>query len=58
MSWPYSDIVPDNGYPSDTLYADVIKQIVRDLNSGDTSAIEGLLDAVSTEDLQHFLSEV
>lgn len=57
MQWPYNDIVPDDGYPSDTLYADVIKQIAKDIESGDTHAIEVLLDAIPTYDLQAFLPE-
>jgi len=58
MQWPYNDIVPDDAYPYDTLYEDVIKQIAKDLASGETHAIEGLLDAVPTHELKAFLSEV
>ena len=57
MQWPYNDIVPDDAYPHDTLYKDVIEQIARDIKSGDTHAIEVLLDSVSFTDLKAFLPE-
>jgi len=57
MQWPYNDIVPDDAYPYDTLYKDVIEQIARDIKSGDTTAIEVLLDSVSSSDLKAFLPE-